>query len=560
MLLQLHVKNLALIDEVEVDFQKGLNILTGETGAGKSVLLGAIHLALGGKADKDMIRRGEEYALVELTFLLEDKKQEAFFVQKDLTIEDGIVVLQRKLYPARNVYRLNGETVSASLLKEIAPVLLDIYGQHDYQNLINAKKHQTILDSFLDENATRLLIEIRDRYREYSKLVSELEAPEMDDVQRRKEIDFAQYEIKEIEQASLKVGEEEELSEYLKRAENAERILSTLCESLNCLSGMNRSAEELLDRAMQELSLAKDFDETVFSYSERLNEISSLLSDLNREMKDYCDELEFDPKELSNARNRYDEINRLEMKYGKTIEAVISYSEHRKEYVKELEEKAGGREALKTKLDAQKEELTQLCENLTDIRTKEAKHLEKEIMHALKELNFLKAEFEISVSPKESFTENGKDEIAFLISTNPGEVLKPIQQIASGGELSRIMLALKTVLAKREEINTLIFDEIDSGISGKTAWKVSEMLGKLSKDHQIICITHLPQIAAMADCHYEISKMETDGSTKTKIFKLSEEQSLNEIGRLLGGEELTDSVMNNAKELKNQAKNAKGMV
>ena len=313
MLLQLHVKNLALIDEVEVDFQKGLNILTGETGAGKSVLLGAIHLALGGKADKDMIRRGEEYALVELTFLLEDEKQEAFFVQKDLTIEDGIVVLQRKLYPARNVYRLNGETVSASLLKEIAPVLLDIYGQHDYQNLINAKKHQTILDSFLDENATRLLIEIRERYREYSKLVSELEAPEMDDVQRRKEIDFAQYEINEIEQASLKAGEEEELSEYLKRAENAERILSTLCESLNCLSGMNRSAEELLDRAMQELSLAKDFDETVFSYSERLNEISSLLSDLNREMKDYCDELEFDPKELSNARNRYDEINRLEM-------------------------------------------------------------------------------------------------------------------------------------------------------------------------------------------------------------------------------------------------------
>lgn len=559
MLLQLHVKNLALIDEVEVDFQKGLNILTGETGAGKSVLLGAIHLALGGKADKDMIRRGEEYALVELTFLLEDKKQEAFFLQKDLTIEDGIVVLQRKIYAGRNVYRLNGETVSASLLKEIAPILLDIYGQHDYQNLLNAKKHQTILDSFLDENGNRLLFEIKELYKEYTKLLSEFEVPEMDDALRRKEIDFAQFEIKEIEQAALKTGEEEELSEYLKRAENSERILSALCESLNCLSGLNHSAEEQFDRAMQELSSARDFDESVFSYSERLNEIGSLLSDLNREMKDYCDELEFDPAELSNARSRYDEINRLEMKYGKTIEDILSYLEQRKEFVKSLEEKAGGRVALKEKLDAKKEELSKKCDDLTSMRLNEAKQLEKEIMHALEELNFLKSEFEISVSQKETFTENGRDEISFLISTNPGEALKPIQQIASGGELSRIMLALKTVLAKREEINTLIFDEIDSGISGKTAWKVSEMLGKLSKDHQIICITHLPQIAAMADYHFEICKKETNKSTKTMIYKLSEEQSLNEIGRLLGGEELTDSVLNNAKELRNQAKNAKGM-
>lgn len=557
MLLHLHVKNLALIDEVEVDFTSGLNILTGETGAGKSVLLGAVNLALGARAEKDIIREGAEFALAELTFQLENENQVEYFKKLDFDVEDDCVILQRKIYPSRNVYKLNGESVTVSTLKEISPVLLDVYGQHDYQSLLNPNKHLGILDSFLDEKGEKLLDEVSKQYQIYLELKKKMNEPLMDQAQRTKELDFARFEVNEIESAMLKENEEEELFEFLRRSENAEKIMSGLCEVQRLLCNQNGNAEELLDRSCSELSAVSSFDETIMDYSERANEISSLLSELNREIRDYCDSLEFNPTELDAARNRYDEINRLEMKYGKTIPDVLNYLLERKQFIEGLESAESDREALKHEFEKAEEKLKDSCEKLAKSRKKEAEKLAAEITNALKDLNFLQACFEIDIEETEEYSVRGNNKVSFMISTNPGEKLKPLSQVASGGELSRIMLAIKTVSAKRDDINTLIFDEIDSGISGKTAWKVSEMLGSLGSNHQIICITHLPQIAAMSDQHFEISKNETDGKTKTEIKPLDEKMACMEIGRLLGGENLTDNVLNNAKELREQALNFK---
>lgn len=558
MLLQLHVKNLAIIDEVEVDFAEGLNILTGETGAGKSVILGSIHLALGAKADKDSIRDGAEYALVELVFQIEDDVQKKRIQELDLPLEeDGVVILQRKIMPTRSVFKVCGETVSSAVLKELAPVLLDIYGQHDYQSLLQDKKHLEILDSFGDKSLADKKAVLKEEYAKYLELKKSYDTPEMSPEQRERELSFARFEVDEIEKAKLVPGELEELESNLRKMENSGKVKEGLGRVLQFIKEDDTSCENSLNRALREMSNLSALDEDMEEYEERMSEVDSLLRDLSRDLSNVLEADDFDEREFARVRERVDLINHLQIKYGKSIEKVLEYAEERKAYIYRLENAVEESERIGKELEAKQALITEYAEEISTLRKEEAFKLEKEIVEALHDLNFMQAEFKVFFEEAEHIGANGKDKVAFQISTNPGEKLRPLSAVASGGELSRIMLAIKTISAKRDDINTLIFDEIDSGISGKTAWKVSEKLGLLSKSHQVICITHLPQIAAMADAHYCIEKSEQNGKTVTDIMPLDEKGALNEIARLLGGEVITDAVLENAKDLKLQAQNTK---
>ena len=558
MLLQLHVKNLAIIDEVEVDFTEGLNILTGETGAGKSVILGSIHLALGAKADKDSIRDGAEYALVELVFQVENEEQKKKIEALDLPVEeDGVVILQRKISPARSVFKVCGETVSASVLKELAPILLDIYGQHDYQSLLQDKKHLDILDSFGDKTLAEQKALLKEEYAKYLDLKKAYDTPEMSPEQRERELSFARFEVDEIEKAKLVPGELEELESNLRKMENSGKVKEGLVRVLQLLKEEDSSCENSLNRALREMSHLSALDDDMAELEERMTEVDSLLRDLSRDLNFALEADDFDEREFVRVRERVDLINHLQIKYGKSIEQILNYAEERKAYIYRLENAVEESERIGKELADKEALLEEYAKALRKLRQAEAVKLEKEIVEALHDLNFMQAEFVVSFEEAEQVGANGKDKVVFMISTNPGEKLRPLSAVASGGELSRIMLAIKTISAKRDDINTLIFDEIDSGISGKTAWKVSEKLGILAKSHQVICITHLPQIAAMADSHYCIEKSEQNGKTVTNIMPLNEDGALNEVARLLGGEVITEAVLENARELKIQAQNTK---
>ena len=558
MLLQLHVKNLAIIDEVEVDFTEGLNILTGETGAGKSVILGSVHLALGAKADKDSIRDGAEYALVELVFQVENEEQKRKIEALDLPVEeDGIVILQRKIMPARSVFKVCGETVSVSVLKELAPILLDIYGQHDYQSLLQDKKHLDILDSFGDKSLSEYKSVLREEYATYLELKKAYDTPEMSPEQRERELSFARFEVDEIEKAKLVPGELEELESNLRKMENSGKIKEGLARVLQFLREDDTGCESGLNRALREMNHLSSLDEDLEEYEERMSELDALLRDLSRDLGDVLEADDFDEREFARVQERVDLINHLQIKYGKSIEQILNYAKERKAYIYRLENVAEESERIKKELEVKQALIDKYAETISKLRKEEALKLETEIVEALHDLNFMQAKFQVSFEEAEQAGANGKDKVVFMISTNPGEKLRPLSAVASGGELSRIMLAIKTISAKRDDINSLIFDEIDSGISGKTAWKVSEKLGILAKSHQVICITHLPQIAAMADSHYCIEKHEINGKTVTDITPLDEQGALNEVARLLGGEVITDAVLENAKELKTQAQNTK---
>lgn len=557
MLLHLHVKNFALIDEAEVDFTEGLNILTGETGAGKSVLLGSVNLALGAKADKEMIRQGAEYAFVELIFQLDNEMQCEAVRKMELPVEDGMVILQRKILPGRSVSKVCGETVTASQLKELAPILLDVYGQHDYQSLMHSKKHLAVLDSFAGEEGKACMRNYRECYHAFCELRNRMNEPEMSESERERELSFALFEAEEIEQAGLKPGELDELEKRLSKMENHERIMKALSGALYFMQEADSSSISSLERAIRELHSGGNADEQMNQFAERLESLDTDLTYLAREMSEFMEESEFDAEEFEIVRERVNLINRLIMKYGKNEADVLAYAERLQERIGFLQNAEEEKRKLEKALSQKEQELRALAETLRDVRKADAKLLEKEITEALVDLNFLQVKFEISFEDTADYTANGCDKVVFLISTNIGEPLKPISSVASGGELSRIMLAIKTVSARRDEINTLIFDEIDSGISGKTAWKVSEMLGRLARNHQIISITHLPQIAAMADTHFQIMKQEANEKTKTEIERLDQNGSLQEIARLLGGDVVTQAALENAKELRDKAEKVK---
>ncbi len=558
MLQNLHVKNLALIDEIEIDFQKGLNILTGETGAGKSIILGSVSLALGGRYSTDILRKGARYGFVELTFTVENEDQEEKLGRLDIFPEEGAVVLSRRLMEGRSTSKINGETVPISLLKEAAGILIDIHGQHEHQSLLYKKRQLELLDAFSSGDILDAKEKVRSSFREYRKWKKELEEADQDEAQRAKEASFLEFEIGEIEEAALADGEDEELEESYRRMVNSKRIVEGVSEAHGYTSGADGSASECLSRAARCLSEAAGLDEDARQLYEQLLEVDSLLNDLNRELADYEKSLEFSDEDFTRTESRLNEINRLKTKYGSTIGQIKAYCEEKRSRLLVLNDYDRYLEELKEKYERSLKHLEKNTTVLTRLRKEQGLLFAEQITEGLRDLNFADVRFEIDFSSLPEYTSNGKDDIAYMISMNPGEPLKPLAEVASGGELSRIMLAIKTVMADRDEIPTLIFDEIDVGISGRTAQKVSEKMAVIGKTHQVICITHLAQIAAQADAHYLIEKTVEDGKTHTGIRQLSEEESIEELARILGGAKITDAVLENAREMKELARGGGG--
>ena len=558
MLQNLHIKNLALIDEIEVDFEKGLNILTGETGAGKSIILGSIHLALGGKYNADMLRKGAAYGLVELIFRIQEEETKKALERLDIFPEENEVVFSRKLMEGRSVSRINGETVSISKVKEAAAILIDIHGQHEHQSLLYKKNHLNILDDFAKESIAEIKAEVKEKYEAYKALKDELEQAKTDEADRAKEIDFIQFEVKQIREANLKPGEDEELEEQYKTMINSKKIAENIDEVAGYMGEYTGDGiSDMLNRAIRCLGEISHVDTISAAFYEQLSDIDNLLNDFNREISEYRQNLEFSEEEFYETETRLNEINRLKAKYGQTIEKIILYCEEKEKRLECLNDYDTYVEQLQKKYHTAEEELDRVTKKLSQYRQKASLSLKDAIKEGLLELNFLQVQFEISFEELKEFTANGKDEVEFLISMNPGEAVKPLGEVASGGELSRIMLAIKTVLADKDAIETLIFDEIDVGISGRTAQKVSEKMCVIGRKHQVICITHLAQIAAMADIHFAIEKKVSNGKTKTEISKLTEEQSIQELARILGGAKITDKIIESAVEMKNLALNVK---
>lgn len=558
MLVSLSVKNLALIDKEEVEFGEGLNILSGETGAGKSILIGSVNLALGERADKDIIRSGADHALIELLFQENSPQVKKLMEELDLPWEDGSVMISRKIQPARSVFRINGETVTAKQVKQLSELLLDIHGQHEHQSLLHKKKHQEILDEYAGEKLAAHLPAIKESWQKLSNLRKELEEAGLDEAERLRELSLAEFEVQEIEEAHLKPGEDEALENTYRKMANSRRIMESISHAFRLTgAGSDEGAADLIGHALREMTPMSELDAELAAITGQLEEIDSLLHDFNRDLADYQESMEFEEADFIKTQERLNILNHLKTKYGKTIEEVLAYREKREKERQRLADFDAYQEGLKKQLAEAEEGYEKLCGRASKIRKQAAKILEKELEQALCDLNFMHVEFRVEVKEdKEHAGTRGWDDVEFMISTNPGEALRPLAMVASGGELSRIMLGLKTVLADKDAVETLIFDEIDAGISGKTAWKVSEKLGMLAKERQVICITHLPQIAAMADTHFYIEKNVKGGMTKTTISLLEEEDRISEIARMLGGEEISQAALENARELIEMAKNS----
>ena len=555
MLVSLHVKNLALIQETEVNFNEGLNILSGETGAGKSIIIGSINLALGARADKEMIRNGAEYALVELIFQINDNNILENIRALEVPVEDdGLIIIQRKIQPSRSICKICGETATAKQLKALSELLIDIHGQHEHQSLLYKKNHLEILDVFAGDKLEKIKLDIKTRFSEYTKIKKELDEFCADDSVKAKELSLAEFEYNEIEEAALFEGEDEDLEALFKRMSNSRQIVEAASRAYNLTGNSNQSAADSIGYAVRDIRGLEGYDDRIKQLADELENIDSLLSDFNRSMAEYLSELEFDGEEFTKTQERLNTLNHLKLKYGGTISKVLEYQSSLAEKIEKLRNADEYKAQLENKLRSVYEALRELCIKASELRKKEAKKLSKDMVNALTDLNFLEVKFEIRVEEKEEINATGFDDVEFIISTNPGEPMKSLGSVASGGELSRIMLAIKTVLADRDSIPTMIFDEIDTGISGKTAWKVSEKLGALSRSHQIICITHLPQIAAMADSNYKIAKKALDNKTVTNITKLEADEVVEELARMLGGEDITDAVRDNANELINTAR------
>lgn len=552
MLDRLMVKDLALIEKSVVEFGPGLNILTGETGAGKSILLGSIQLALGQKANKDMIRHGSEQALIELSFSLgEEKEAELKELEEDLEIEEGSLIVRRKISEKKSENRVNDLYVTLAKLREISGELLDLHGQHEHHSLLKEGAHLAILDSFMTRRGGRILSEVKEAYENYREKKKKLEAYSLPEEERKRELDFLQFELEELSSANLKPGEEEQLSKDYAVYENRDRLKSLLL----------RVQEELADRdfhgPVKNLEEAVTFDGSLKNVLDTAYELEAVGEDCLRAVEHYLDHSEMDEEKFFLLGERLDTIRSLMMKYGGTEEKALEALSKKEERLRFLTDYEKEKALMEEALARSEEELREKAEKLSLERQKTAKELEERIQQEMQELGFLDTRFTFRFEKKREISEKGLDEVESYVSLNPGEPLRPLREVGSGGELSRIMLSIKTVLADTDAVPTLIFDEIDTGISGRTAEKVGEKLEKIAKNHQVILITHLPQIAAKADRHFLIEKNVQEGKTKTEIHALNEEASVKELARLLGGEELTEAALQNARSLKAKAKEKK---
>lgn len=556
MLENLHVKNLALIEEEDITFLDGLHILSGETGAGKSIILGALGLALGGKVSKDMLRDPGKEALIEAVFRITRDSQRKQLAELDIEPYDDEVILSRKITESRSVAKINGEMVPAIKMKEVGDIFLDIHGQNDHQSLLHKKKHLEMLDEYAKNEVGPLKERMQTAYKTYAAKQQEWKEANQLDGDREREISFLEYEIKEITEANLEIGEDARFENQYRRLSNSKRIMEALSEAYQQTSGSDGASEQV-GRAVQRLHQILSYDEALEPMFESLNDIDSLLSDFNRDLSQYMAEAEFDEEMFAQIDGRLNEINRLKDKYGATIEDILATKQEKEDRLEKLMHHEAYLAKLTQALNDAKKEAEDAAFALSGMRKRYAKELSGKVEEALMDLNFLDVHFSMEFLQTDHIGADGYDDAQFMIRTNPGEPIRPLKDIASGGEMSRIMLAIKTVLAEHDDIDTLIFDEIDAGISGRTAQAVSEKLHLVAKEHQVICITHLPQIAAMADHHYLIQKDVVGNETISSIEALSYHDSIKELARMLGGTTITQTVLDNAKEMKDLAQGKK---
>lgn len=556
MLENLHVKNLALIEEEDITFLDGLHILSGETGAGKSIILGALGLALGGKVSKEMLRDGDKEALVEAVFRVTRESQRKQLAALDVEPYDDQIILSRKITESRSVAKINGEMVPAVKMKQVGDIFLDIHGQNDHQSLLHKKKHLEMLDEYAKSEVQPLKERMQTAYKRYAQKQQEWQDADRMDGNREREISFLEYEVHEIADANLQVGEDERFENQYRRLSNSKRIMEALGEAQQMSAGVDGASDQI-GRAIQRLHQVVVYDEALSPMLDSLSDIDSLLSDFNRDLSQYMSEAEFDEELFAQIDGRLNEINRLKDKYGSTIEQILAAKEEKEERLQKLQHYEAYLAKLSEECKQAKKEAEDAAFALSSMRQHYAKELSKKVEDALLDLNFLDVHFSMEFLQAEKIGMDGYDDAQFMIRTNPGEPIRPLKDIASGGEMSRIMLAIKTVLAEHDDIDTLIFDEIDAGISGRTAQAVSEKLHLVAKEHQVICITHLPQIAAMADHHYLIQKDVIGNETISSIEALSYHDSIKELARMLGGTTITQTVLDNAKEMKELAQQKK---
>ena len=545
MLIELHIKNLALIKKADIYFKEGLSVLSGETGAGKSILIDSINLALGAKANKDIIRVGENEGFVELIFTLDEKRKEKLKAM-DISFEDDILILTRKISTSRSVCRINDETVTLGKLREITDTLIDIHGQHEHQSLLSASNNLVLLDSFCPKELIKLKSELSNDYGELKKINQRIQEG-IDERLRKREIDILDFEINEIKYAKIKENEEEELEQVFKKGKNISKINDVLVELLSELEN------ESIGNNIRDVSDIASLDNSLNVVVSNLNTIEDLISETIHYTNRYLDSLEYNEREYDKVIERLDTIRHIKSKYSNDyhkIQELLKEKENRLSFLKDF-----GEEVVLLRKNAAKleESILERCTLISAVRKEVAVTLTGKIKEELEDLNFLGVEFEIRFTKKDKISRDGYDAVDFLISTNPGQPMKPLQMVASGGELSRIMLALKTVFASSDDIQTLIFDEIDTGISGKTAVKVGEKLMNISRGRQVLCISHLPQIAVMADQNLFISKSTDGKTTQTNIDLLDKEGKIKEIARLIGGNNLTEGVLKTAREMIQEA-------
>lgn len=559
MLLRLNIENFVLIENINIDFSEGLNVISGETGAGKSIVIDALNLALGGKSSKNYVRTGKDKAVIQAVFDINGIQIKELLSEYGIECDDNILILTREIFgTGRSISRINGRIVQMAFVKKISKLLIDIHGQHEHQSLLYSENHLDMLDLYGNKGIKEIKSKVREKYFELKDIEKKLNSLNNDERERERRIDLLKFQVEEIDSCNLKENEDTEIAKEYELLKNSEQIYTIINNSHDMIStGISDeySVIGILSNILGDLNKISDFSDELLTFHNELQDIFYRLQDMATDMRHYNENITFDSERLVEIEKRLDTINNLKRKYGNTIEEIFKYRAELAEELEELEDSANRIKILNEQIDVCKKEYLELSNILSLYRKKIAKDFEKKIIKELKDLNFDKAQFKVNIVPnmdKENnlvFTRNGIDKIEFLISTNAGEPLKPLSNIASGGEISRIMLAMKVIFAKIDNIPTLIFDEIDTGISGKTANIVGEKLALVSNTHQTICITHLPQIAVMADNHLFIEKTTLKNQTITKINKLNEKERINEISRLIGGNKITDLTMKNAKEM-----------
>lgn len=559
MLLNVHIKNIALIDDANVNFTDNLNILTGETGAGKSIIMGALKIGMGDKLPKDIVREPDKEGFCQLLFLVDDPQ--VIEQIRDLGVEpseDGEILITRRINNSRTINTINDMAVTAAKLREVSALLIDMHTQHQQQTLLKKAEHMKLLDKYGRASIDPLKQKVAECHREYVTFRREMDELSMDEAERSRKVEFLKYQIAEIESANIKTGEDEDVEHQYNRMVNSRDIVAAASDVYSVTGyESSSSAGNEIGRALASMKGIKDLDGEIDGLYSQLENIDALLNDFNVELNDYMQSMDFDDSEFRSVESRLDVINDIKGKYGSTVEEVFKYLEDsRKEYerLSEYDEYIAG---LSDKIKKVEKAMLKAADALTAERQRQAENLCRDIRDALADLSFMEVRFDMVFDRLPECTANGIDDCYFVISTNVGEKMRPLYDVASGGELSRIMLAIKSCMASEDNIGTLVFDEIDVGISGRAAQKVAEKMAVISRSHQVISITHLPQIAAMADSHYLIEKSANEGKTVTRIVRLNDEESTEEIARLLGGVTITEAVMSNAREMKQMAEKTK---